>query len=411
MAAKKRFDAIQTLRFLCFLMVFGEHAGFYKVSGIPAFGESCAMSVFLMMSGFLMVYSYMDRETESSIGGCFRFTTGKLKKLYPLHVETATLQFIMFIILYWSLFVSIDQVHLESQLFRFGVNLSLMQAWVPDYNNYVFNFNGPSWFLSVMLFAYFLFPLILKLLKKLGSIKKVLCLAVIVSAVFTGIEIAVGYALGFPEVFSAVTGASFEHDLFIWFTQNSPIMRVADFFIGCVMGYIYMARRKESDIDSREFSKVKWTIIEVIAFALFYFVSYYGAGLLILSGWDLGKIITFCSPVFSCVMSMLVLLVCIYSRGYISKALSWKPLVYLGNISMYTYLIHYIFTQGWAYIVQANGIDDMSNGVRWIAIVVEFALTIVCSVLYDKLQKKKAAKAKAKKEAAAAAKAEAKAAQ
>ena len=92
MAVKKRFDAIQTLRFMMFLIVFAEHAQFYRHTGIPNFGELCAMNIFLMMSGFLMVYSYIDREVPTDLRGCFKFSAGKLKKLYPLHAETAIIQ-------------------------------------------------------------------------------------------------------------------------------------------------------------------------------------------------------------------------------------------------------------------------------------------------------------------------------
>ena len=401
---------------MCFLIVFAEHAGFYKAAGIPALGELCAMSVFLMMSGFLMVYSYMDRDIANDLKGCFRFSTGKIKKLYPLHVETAIIQLVIIILLYWEIFRTADQVHLESFFFRFGVNLGLMQAWVPDFQNYVFNFNGPSWFLSVMLFAYLLFPLFLKLLKKLGTIKKVLILAVCLIVATVAVEFAVAIFTGFIDTSGAAVQAasdglpavrvSSSPDVFTWFTQNSPITRTVDFFLGCIMGYIYLLRRKEKDIDAQNFSKGKWTVIEIAAILVFYIVSYFIAAGLILGCGDVGKTLVFCSPLFQCAMAFPVLLVCIYSRGYVTKFLSWKPLVYLGNISMYTYLIHYIFTQAWASIKQGTNYDD-SGIVQWIAIVVEFALTIGCSILYDKLQKKKAAKAKAK----AAAIAEAKAAQ
>ncbi len=393
MAAKKRFDAIQTLRFMCFLIVFAEHAGFYKVSGIPNFGELCIMSVFLMMSGFLMVFSYMDRDVPTDLRGSFRFSTGKIKKLYPLHVETAIIQFAIIVWLYWELFSNVDQLHLESFLFRFGVNLGLMQAWVPDYQNYVFNFNGPSWFLSVMLFAYFMFPLFLKLLKKLNDTKKLIILAGGMIVLSLCATVIVGILTGFDD------------NTFVWFTQNFPVTRTVDFLLGSIIGYIYVMRRKEKDIDAKERSKGKWTVIEAIVILLFYIGSYALAELLILGCGDAGKAVVFCSPLFSCLFAFPMLMVFVWNRGYITKVLSWKPLVYLGNISMYTYLLHYIFTQFWDSFRQKTGFDDLSGDkvyIRWIAIIIELALTIGSAVLYDKLQKKKAAKAKAKKEAASA---------
>jgi peptidoglycan/LPS O-acetylase OafA/YrhL len=381
MAAKKRFDAIQTLRFMCFLIVFAEHSGFYEEFHIQNYGEMCIMSVFLMMSGFLMVYSYIDRETPASIPGCFRFTVGKIKKLYPLHVETATIQLIMELIFLAELI----REHLEwlwGYLFRFGVNLCLMQAWVPDFKKFVFSFNGPSWFLSVMLFAYFMFPLILKLLKKLKDTKKIL--------IFTAGIIIISYAA------ELIVGINTEWgETFTWFTNNSPIMRTVDFYLGCVIGYIYVGRRKEADIDGRAHSKVKWTAIETIVILMFYFGSFFIGGGIILALGDIGKSIVFCTPVFAALFAVPMLMIFVYERGFVTKALTWKPLVYLGNISMYTYLIHYLFTQGWSYIVQKNGIVN-SGPTRALAIAVMFVLTIGLSALYDKFRKYRAAKAKEK---------------
>ena len=383
---KRRFEALQTLRFMCFLIVFGDHSGFYKVFPIPNYGELCIMSVFLMMSGFLMVYSYNDREVPSNVGGCFRFSTGKIKKLYPLHVETAVIQLIIILILYREL-IAIDFQHVLRLGFRFVVNLGLMQAWVPDFPNYVFSFNGPSWFLSVMLFAYFMFPLFLRLLKKLGDTKKVLILALAVVIVSFVLESVVGRVFGVD---------SETNDVYTWFTQNSPIMRTVDFFLGCVMGYIYVGNRKTGDPDSKSRSLGLWTVIELAVILLFYLGSYYLAAQLILKYGTAGKMVVFCQPLFSALFAIPMILIFVWERGYITKLLSWKPLVYLGNISMYTYLIHYVFTQAWASLCLGMNIDN-SGMTRVISIVVEFALTIICSIWYDRMRTKKAAKKKVAK--------------
>ena len=380
MPGKKMFDAVQTLRFMCFLIVFLEHAGFYKRTGIHEYGELSIMSVFLMMSGFLMVYSYINRELPATLGGYFKFSAGKIKKLYPLHVETAFIQLIIIIALYYSEIASAGIADFLTHVCEFIVNLCLMQAWVPDYQHYVFAFNGPSWFLSVMLFAYFMFPMMLLFIKKIGDIKKIIKFTVCLIAVYFVISSTVGIMTGFG-------------DTFVWFTQNFPISRTIDFFLGCVVGYIYVMNRKDEDIDAREYSKGLWTLIEAIVIFMFYVGAFFIAGLFILGLGNIGKMVVFCAPLYSSSFAILMLMIFIWNRGYITKMLSWKPLVYLGNISMYTYLIHYIFTQGWASFKQGTGFDD-SGTIGYVAIIVEFILTIVVSILYDKAQKKKAAKAR-----------------
>lgn len=379
MPAKKRFDAIQTLRFMCFLMVFADHSGFYKRTGFHEYGELCLISVFLMMSGFLMVYSYINRELPETLEGYFKFSLGKIKKLYPLHVETAFIQLFIILILYRSL-IADNIMALLRTLWEFIVNLCLMQAWVPDFQHYVFNFNGPSWFLSVMLLAYFLFPIMLRFLKKLGDIRKIL--------IFTACLIALTFII--TSAFGAMNNYN---EKFIWFTQNFPPIRSVDFFLGCVIGYIYVMRRKDEDIDAQEYSKGLWTVIEAFVMLFFYVGSFFIAGFFILECGDIGKMIVFCTPVYSSFFAFLMFMIFIWNRGYITKILSWKPLVYLGNISMYTYLIHYIFTQAWASFRQATGFDD-SGTIGYVVIAVEFILTIVVSMLYDKIQRKKPMKAK-----------------
>ena len=61
---------------------------------------------------------------------------------------------------------------------------------------------------------------------------------------------------------------------------------------------------------------------------------------------------------------------------------------------MYTYLIHYIFTQLWAYLQDYVFYIDRMDSINYIAVFVELLLTIFASVLYDKHRKNKVAKAK-----------------
>ncbi len=349
------------------------------------------MSIFLMMSGFLMYYSYSQRDLPSNIADNAKFAVGKIKKLYPLHVETALIQLVFNIIFYFDIFANHPEWY-AGYAFRVGINLALLQAWVPDRMNYTFFLNGPSWFLSVMLFAYFMFPLIAKAIKKFGNIRNSVIALVGIFVVAYTATIICGLNTSFNVDVSENINSN---DFFLWFTMNSPIMRLTDFIIGCIIGFIYLERRKNKDIDTKSYSKGLWTFLEIMAFVHFRFISIILVYCFFMLG-DLGIAFVFCPPGLPCLLGLPLLLVCIYERGLLSKLFSWKPLVYLGDISMYTYLIHYVFTQLWAYMQDYVFEIERTDSINMLIIPLELILTIGISILYDKHCKKKVALKKQK---------------
>ena len=61
----------------------------YTYHGIGAklyFGGRWGVSVFFVLSGFVLVRSYWERPVEPTVRNAFAFSAGKIKKLFPLHV-------------------------------------------------------------------------------------------------------------------------------------------------------------------------------------------------------------------------------------------------------------------------------------------------------------------------------------
>ena len=380
MAKKERFQAVQSLRFICFMMVFVAHSTI-EIS----FTGVWALEIFFMLSGFMMVYSYADRDLPSTPWGCVKFGYKRTGKLYPLHVETALLQLCMIVpaIMSYMRLVGVDYTlgqTLGHYALPLAANLALVQDWVPDIQNYVFSFNGPSWFLSAMVFSYALFPWIMRALKKLKTTGNVVFTCLVLA-------LAAGLVTWRVGVYTGYTG-----DLFVWTTQHCPAMRCIDFFMGCALGWLFLEhRRKQAMLPEEEKPKVsvvKWTILEVLAIGLVVLQERY---LLLLGTDDFCQVLYWCRQFIPVLLTGPILMVFVLNRGYITKALCWKPLVYLGNISMYMYLIHYIFTNAWAMKETAEGwANELSVGGQWGIAALQLALTILCSIGYDKLQKYKA---------------------
>lgn len=91
-------DTLQVLRCLAFIGVFLSHVGWNAttMAGMGYWG----VSVFLVLSGFTMVYSYYGkgRIRAVSVRDNLRFAMGKVGKLYPLYVLTTLAVFIFFLI-------------------------------------------------------------------------------------------------------------------------------------------------------------------------------------------------------------------------------------------------------------------------------------------------------------------------
>ena len=70
----------------------------------------------------------------------------------------------------------------------------------------------------------------------------------------------------------------------------------------------------------------------------------------------------------------------------ITKLLSNRYLIGLGNISAYTYLIHFVFTQYTTFAL--NYFDITGRGIWTLAIFFEFAATLIATKIYVNLEKK-----------------------
>lgn len=79
----KKIKSLQAVRFIAFIIIFLVHTD--AING--SFG-GVGVSIFLVLSGFVMTYAYWEKEMNYSIKGAIQFSINKIKKLYPLHIVT-----------------------------------------------------------------------------------------------------------------------------------------------------------------------------------------------------------------------------------------------------------------------------------------------------------------------------------
>lgn len=156
----RRIDSIQSLRAIAFLAVFMSHSRLFGLGFLGAWG----VSIFFVLSGFLMVYSYYPK-IDYAFPPAHRFAWQKIRKLYPIHILMTVACILYTILNEGKISANLPIVTLLHTL--------LLQIWIPNSAFYE-TLNGVAWYLCVCAFTYFCFPLILNVLRKVRNKREVI---------------------------------------------------------------------------------------------------------------------------------------------------------------------------------------------------------------------------------------------
>lgn len=307
MIENKRLKSLQALRGLAFLGIFTSHI---YVTQLGAWG----VSIFFVLSGFVMFYSYNTREIKCSVTDNFCFAKIKIKKLYPLHI--VMMLFSMLYVIYYLL-EKFSFANLIYDLFDIVLNVFLVQAWFPIFctKSYL---NAVAWYLSVSCFLYYMFPWIMRKTRShknnvdaLKSIFFVIFLQVIVALVCFKIR-----AIG-----NVVIDCK-------WITYVCPVYRLGDFVIGMNMGYIYKQTKGKLGGGTASFIEICLCINLIILQCMYR--GQIASDIIGLIRYSLLYILS----------SMLTVYMFAINKGIVTRLASNKLIVELGNVSPYAFLIH-----------------------------------------------------------------------
>ncbi|SHF05357.1 Peptidoglycan/LPS O-acetylase OafA/YrhL, contains acyltransferase and SGNH-hydrolase domains [Psychroflexus salarius] len=252
---------------------------------------SLGVSFFFILSGFILAYNYQEKFLKKDYS-IKQFYNARFARIYPLH-------FITFIISTPLFFYSTE---LSGKLILQSLtNLSLTQSFIPIREIY-FSFNSPSWSISNEMFFYLLFPFIIGLIYSLK--KKWYLLLLIFFLVPIG---------------TLIIPSEFYHQLF----YINPFVRIFDFAIGVSIYNLYVHIKKSKIM-------VNYNYVEISAVLLFVIFFYYHS--------EIPKVSRY-SFYYWLPMSYIIL-VFSFQSGIISKLLSHKWLIYLGEISFGIYMYH-----------------------------------------------------------------------
>ncbi len=261
------------------------------------------VDMFFILSGFIISYVHQHEFLTFPSPQTIKFLILRCARILPVHY------FMLFTYVFFFFFKSIV-LHQPSDspekntFIDFIYHLFNIQAWGLAGHN---SWNGPAWSVSAEWFAYLMFPVLTPFIARISGFKNNILLIVACFA----------FLAGFTAVLHLPT---------IDWTHRFGLVRVtSEFIIGCALLNIYKQVGEQPKL-METLSKVALIgLVSAIGFQLPDIVPVACIALLIFSLTDGNTLLT--------------------------RVLSSRPLVYLGEVSYSIYMVHSLFIMG---VIQAD---------------------------------------------------------
>ena len=299
----------------------------------PPFDMGARMCELLFVcSGFLVGYNNYKRAIPATWKESFRFASRLLLKSWPLHLISLAVMIVY------------RQVNFSStkDVLTIIINAFLLQSWSPVQSIY-FSFNMVSWFLSSLLFCYFLAPLMLRFLKK--------------PTIAFGAFLAAALIRYYLEYITVHFSGQFWNIAL----HTSPVVRSLEFFMAMMMTPFYFKLKENASLNSQK-NFIRFSIVEVA------FIS--GAIYLMITktNWTRNAFVwVFCFLVF----------ILAFDTGIVSKFFSLKPFIWFSKIQIEFLLTHQTI------IFVTRAFFGQYNASNLVIILVIFIITVAFCVLYN----------------------------
>lgn len=164
-----------------------------------------AVSYFFMLSGFVMILSYNNKEYVDPLN----FIKRRIARIYPVYFIALLFTVLIYLTIYSPNFENIF------------LNIALLQSWIP---NKATTLNYPGWSLSVEFFFYALFPFLFNRFYKRYNLKTLLII---------GVLIWLSSQLLFHLLLFVRPGY---RSFFFYF----PVLHLNEFILGMLAGAVYL---------------------------------------------------------------------------------------------------------------------------------------------------------------------------
>jgi peptidoglycan/LPS O-acetylase OafA/YrhL len=330
MKNSKKLDQLTSLRFIAAMMIVIHHS--VGVFGIENFSVNLGQGVsfFFVLSGFILTYVYPNLENISEIR---KFYISRIARIWPVYLVT-----FIIVLICVSFPLSFD---------TFLAFIFMVQSWVPM-SRYYFSYNAVSWSISTEVFFYLVFPILIQKWDSQWLIK-----FIISGFLLLLIMLAANY-FSLPDYGNPYNG----NDGFL-ITQHgliyiNPLSRIFEFILGMVIARLYF-------VTNNVFSFAMQSTLEVLAVLLCILnIAYQFLIIEALRNPFLGTALTQWLTHSSSLLSFgFLIFIVAKGNGFISKILTLKPLILLGEISFSMYLVHQTIIT--LYKQNASKLPDVPN--------------------------------------------------
>jgi len=316
---KPKISSITSLRFFAALCIFILHAKNHDLvdeSVLSTFDLSKAVSFFFVLSGFVLGYAYSEKQIRLSV-----FYKQRIARIFPITIFS-----IIFVILLLpsSLYLPSEDTVIWSKGFVLLINLLCLQAFIPVPDIF-FGFNAVAWSISAELFFYLCFPF----LKKLNKTGIILIFLILLSSISFALLLIPLLNIPFYSPLS-LDKIVLEGIYYI-----NPVVRLPEFIIGIFAARLFLianARRMFLLRYNHQFIQAFLFDFSILGLAYIGLRSHF----VFLSS----PINSFLSQIISAFIFAILLILVAGSEGFINRFLSFRPFIFLGNISFGLYLFH-----------------------------------------------------------------------
>jgi peptidoglycan/LPS O-acetylase OafA/YrhL len=331
---------LTSLRFIFAFMVFLNHLSFVRQGEsevwdwifLNIFREGyIGVTFFFILSGFILAYNYQQKFKEGSVSKR-QFWRARVARILPLYYLTF-LAAIPYTLLEFS-------TNSASWIQKLLLNIFAVQSFIPVYDFY-FSFNLPAWSLSNELFFYLLFPFLVPVVFKLNLKNSFLAgggLLIILLFLIKNIDPINHHALFYIN----------------------PFFRLIDFCLGIALFNLY----KIADAAGwKNYKRASIREITSVFILLLFFILHP----------FIPEVYRFF--IYYWLPMAMVVYAFAFQGGILSKWLSKKSLILLGEISFGFYLIHHLVVR---YVLAINSkFFQISNEIFIVTSI--FFITIIAS--------------------------------
>ncbi|MGN6653197.1 acyltransferase family protein [Trinickia sp.] len=298
------------------------------------------MTIFFVLSGFVMYYNYAERIATHRAQGIGRFLLARFARLYPLLAAYVLFNFV--------LNVSRSLAHGDAagaSLYVTTLPLYLLglQSWlyavINDVNVTISqSFGNPAWSISAEWFFYVLFIPLIAIRKASGPSVSRGMLIVTGSIIARGVFLLVADSTAVQQGIAAKLGESSSLSVYAWLVYYCPYGRFFEFLAGMGIAEIWLARRQPPHA-TRADRKDRLNPIGLLAGGSG--LAYIAASFLSDIGFSIPSLFEGTATHFFYIVAVPPAIYFLSrERGVAAKILSYSPLLFLGEISYSLYFVH-----------------------------------------------------------------------